>query len=70
MNPYQYRTSCSICGGTGVAHVRHTGADWLGATMTHADPEICRANLASDREKTAARIKELESKQTAWPQAE
>jgi hypothetical protein len=42
---YSYEVTCALCGEVGVAPVRDTGRDWLGAEFFHEDPQVCRENL-------------------------
>jgi len=51
MNPFIYKTTCSVCGGPGVAHARDMGRDWLGTKFAHTDPNQCREYLAEQRRK-------------------
>ncbi len=38
---------CAICHEIGTATMRMSAAEWNGATLTHADPQICIENLAA-----------------------
>lgn len=62
MNPFIYKVHCSVCGGEGVAHARHYGADWYGTTFTHQDPRVCESYLAAARAKTEAQLKEKDER--------
>lgn len=62
MNPFIYKVSCSVCGGPGVAHARHYGADWMGTEFTHNDSRVCQSYLEAASAEKDERIKELETK--------
>lgn len=62
MNPFQFKATCSVCGGDGVTDTRGNSAMWTGGTLSHRDPSICRDVLARRREeidKLADKIKEV-----------
>jgi hypothetical protein len=46
VNPFVWTLTCDICGGEGGATSSANRAAWRGATITHRDPDVCRANLA------------------------
>jgi hypothetical protein len=56
MDPHQFKTRCSICGGTGVATGNTIAGEWTGAKIVHSNPETCRRILER-------RAKELEERE-------
>ena len=55
MNPFDDDDAiCSVCGGTGKAHVCDRKLSWLG-NFRHSDPEVCAIFLAERARKLTER---------------
>ena len=57
MNPYQFKTKCSVCGGEGMATI---GAIYNGV---HSDPNVCRYYLEKKAKEIAEKEKKLDAKE-------
>lgn len=57
MNPYQFETTCDICGGKGMA----TGGGYFYGSV-HKNPNICREILQEKANKLKAKEKLLQKK--------
>lgn len=56
MNPYQFKVTCSVCGGQGMGTIGTAAAGWTSAGLiTHISPSICRDVIAA-RERKAHEV--------------
>ena len=57
MNPHQFETTCSVCGGPGVATSRGLTAEWTGGVVAHESITTCLHYLEKKRN-AAEKVKE------------
>ena len=63
MNPYQFETNCQVCGEVGACTGDVAAASWYeGNTVSHANPAVCRDNLARKKRELEQKEKELADK--------
>lgn len=60
MNPYQFESTCDVCGGAGLGRAKDLGATWdSNARIRHSDPRTCAAILAKRKKELDEREKNL-----------
>lgn len=66
MNPFQFKATCSVCGGPGACTSKTLGAMFY-SEVVHSDPRICSDYLADERDRLARAAKALQESQKPEP---